>query len=196
VSKASIPEQRAGSQGYMITHVRGLPALLFPFLPIPAAVGCTLLAAATVAARGIAWYGNVAHSTGVALGVFVAVALTGFTLAAAGLPRVTYAWLDRDHWFADGEGVTPAFGLSGGHLPLAGNVGSRRCGMRSPTGAWVGSVRITAVPSSPSARLGYAAGPEASWFSFRSRTDLYGFPPLKSFGGQRDRAIDEIGRQH
>jgi hypothetical protein len=75
------------------------------------------LVAATIVATGLAWWGNTstASTAGRIVGAFLAVTLTGFTIAAAALPRVTYAWLERKDWpFSDGNGVA----VVGSHVLL------------------------------------------------------------------------------
>lgn len=112
-----------------IRSVRALPETLFPFLPGPARLACIGLAGATVVADLLAWVGNLGGE-GIASGLrpvplFGAVMLCAFTVAAAAVPRVVYAWLHRQFWSADSPGdrddFTPQFfSFLGAHAPLGG----------------------------------------------------------------------------
>jgi hypothetical protein len=93
-----------------------LPAMLFPYLPNPARIIGFVLAIATTIAFGLSWYGNNAGA-GPGLAVFVAIMLTAFTAVSASLPRVTYNWLNGNHWFP-GSDPGPMFAAIASHVPL------------------------------------------------------------------------------
>lgn len=110
-----------------------MPSVLFPFLPPPARIGALALIVVTIVADMLAWLGNLGGK-GVASGLrpvplFGAVALTGFTVASAALPRIVYDWLQRRHW-APGctrssdpvmdDAFTDVCSVFGSHLVLAG----------------------------------------------------------------------------
>jgi hypothetical protein len=110
---------------------RALPRLLpllFPFLPQPARIAASILTAATTIATALAWAGGLGNA-GIVAGLrpvplFAALVLTGFTVAAAALPRYAYRWLQRHDWPTD-PSILLSFGahiLPGGALIVLLNV--------------------------------------------------------------------------
>jgi uncharacterized membrane protein len=75
-----------------------------------------ILAAATIVASAIAWYGNNATS-GFGLALFVSIMLTAFSVASASVLRIIYKWSNRRQWgFPDTP--LPILATVGAHIPL------------------------------------------------------------------------------